>query len=134
MTGKSMMQDWRPIILPQFPVLCLVKAVKGPGVSVPLRIGSVRLLGSSRGYRNRKDLTPAGETVLDFGQEITGWAEFLCDEEKEEKYGCNMERSFRTAVFYRDNLRTAKAEMTYISSGRKAVGPSSFYPFMVSDM
>ena len=22
--------------------------------------------------------TPAGETVFDFGQEVTGWAEFVC--------------------------------------------------------
>ena len=108
------------------------KAVKGPGVSVPLKDRlSPPLRIIQRIQEPKKILTPAGETVLDFGQEITGWAEFLCDEEKGREIRLQYGEVLQDGCFYRDNLRTAKAEMTYISSGEKQwVRPHfTFYGF-----
>lgn len=69
--------------------------------------------------------------MLDFGQEITGWAEFLCDEEEGREIRLQYGEVLQDGCFYRDNLRTAKAEMTYISSGEKRwVRPHfTFYGF-----
>ena len=108
------------------------KAVKGPGVSVPLKDRlSPPLKIIQRIQEPKKILTPAGETVLDFGQEITGWAEFLCDEEEGREIRLQYGEVLQDGCFYRDNLRTAKAEMTYISSGEKQwVRPHfTFYGF-----
>ena len=60
-------------------------------------------------------ITPAGETLVDFGQEVTGYVEFTV----------NAQRGARVRIlhgevldsngnFYNDNYRTAKAEITYI--------------------
>lgn len=61
--------------------------------------------------------TPKGETVLDFGQNMTGWVEFDC------KLPCGNEAVLQYGevlqddCFYNENLRTAKAEYRYISDG-----------------
>lgn len=70
--------------------------------------------------------TPAGETVLDFGETVTGWVEInrKCLEERnlsdtEDKHGHAGNESeicltygeiMQNGNFYRENLRTAKAE------------------------
>jgi alpha-L-rhamnosidase len=65
--------------------------------------------------------TPAGETVLDFGQNMTGWVRF----ETGAPYGTRIHLLFGEVLqggnFFRDNLRTAKAEYTYIADGSEAV-------------
>lgn len=61
--------------------------------------------------------TPAGETVLDFGQELTGSITFRCREAKGEKIHLQMGEILQNDVFYNENLRTAKEEYTYISDG-----------------
>jgi alpha-L-rhamnosidase len=66
--------------------------------------------------------TGAGEQVLDFGQEITGWVSFRLGEHKP---GAVIRLSYSEIMqdgrFYRDNLRTARAEYCYISDGRAAL-------------
>lgn len=75
--------------------------------------------------------TPNGETVLDFGQEITGWVEFICDVKAGEKIKLTYGEVLQDGCFYRDNLRTAKSEFTYVSDGkRRVVRPHfTFYGF-----
>lgn len=55
--------------------------------------------------------TPGGDTVLDFGETITGWVEVLGDGELSFllQYGEWMENG----EIYRENLRTAKAEFSF---------------------
>lgn len=59
--------------------------------------------------------TPAGETVVDFGQEVTGYVEFTVDAEAgEEVRFIHGEVLDREGNFYHDNYRSAKAEVGYI--------------------
>ena len=66
-----------------------------------------------------------------FGQEITGWVEFDCKAEKGTRIYLQYGEILQDGNFYRDNLRTAKAEFTYISDGSSAhVRPHfTFYGF-----
>ncbi|MCD8106056.1 MAG: family 78 glycoside hydrolase catalytic domain [Lachnospiraceae bacterium] len=70
--------------------------------------------------------TPKGETVLDFGQEITGWVEIDCDFPEGTKITLSAGEILQNDCFYRDNLRTAKAEFTYISNGKRALARPHF--------
>jgi alpha-L-rhamnosidase len=66
--------------------------------------------------------TDSGEQVLDFGQEITGWVSFRL---RENKPGAAVRLSYSEIMqggrFYRDNLRTARAEHIYIGDGKEAL-------------
>ena len=75
--------------------------------------------------------TPAGELVLDFGQEMTGWVEFDCDLPEGASVTLEFGELLQRGNFYRANLRTAKARFTYISGGKPAhVRPHfTFYGF-----
>lgn len=61
--------------------------------------------------------TPAGETVIDMGQNMVGFLRFYADEPKGVKIHMQFGEVLQDGNFYRDNLRTAKAEFTYISDG-----------------
>ena len=63
--------------------------------------------------------TPAGETVLDFGQEITGWVAFRGEGVSGQKIILQYGEVLQNGVFYRDNLRMAQAQFTYICNGKK---------------
>ena len=75
--------------------------------------------------------TKNGETVIDFGQNMTGWFAFHCDLRKGEivKFQCG--ELLQDDCFYNENLRSAKQEFEYISNGEKAfVRPHfTFYGF-----
>ncbi len=75
--------------------------------------------------------TKKGETVLDFGQNMTGWVEFDADEPAGTEIVLTYGEVLQDGCFYRDNLRSAKAEYRYISNGRPAhVRPHfTFYGF-----
>ena len=75
--------------------------------------------------------TPAGEQVLDFGQNMTGWVEFVCREPDGSKICLQFGEILQEGNFYRENLRTAKAEYHYISNGKQVlVRPHfTFYGF-----
>ncbi|SDY14861.1 alpha-L-rhamnosidase [Evansella caseinilytica] len=75
--------------------------------------------------------TPKGETVLDFGQNMTGWVRFKIQAPKGRKVTLQYGEILQEGCFYRENLRTAKAEYTYISDGdERIVQPHfSFYGF-----
>lgn len=64
--------------------------------------------------------TPAGEIVLDMGQNMAGWLRCRVDEPRGIKLTLSYGEILQNDNFYNDNLRTAKAEYTYISNGRPA--------------
>lgn len=61
--------------------------------------------------------TPAGETVLDMGQNMVGWFRFRCRAPRGTRLFFQFGEILQDGNFYRDNLRTAKAEFTYIADG-----------------
>lgn len=75
--------------------------------------------------------TPAGETVLDFGQNLTGLFYFTCHEPKGARVHLQMGEILQNGNFYNENLRTAKQEFVYISGGNcRVVRPHfTFYGF-----
>ena len=62
--------------------------------------------------------TPAGETVLDMGQNMVGWVAFKTSAPKGYEMGFQVGEILQEGNFYRDNLRTAPAEYHYIADGR----------------
>ncbi|MGI5900152.1 MAG: family 78 glycoside hydrolase catalytic domain [Christensenellales bacterium] len=75
--------------------------------------------------------TPAGETVIDMGQNMTGWLSFVCRAPKGSETYLQFGEVLQQGNFYRDNLRTALAEYRYVSDGtEKTVRPMfTFYGF-----
>jgi len=75
--------------------------------------------------------TPAGETVLDMGQNMVGWIEFTNRAPAGEEIFLQFGEILQDGNFYRDNLRTAKCEFKYISNGKEEkVRPHfTFYGF-----
>ncbi|MCM1284242.1 MAG: glycoside hydrolase family 78 protein [Muribaculaceae bacterium] len=69
--------------------------------------------------------------LLDFGEAITGWAEFTGQLKKGQQLRLLYGEVLQDGKFFRDNLRTAKAEFVYTSDGaHKTVRPHfTFYGF-----
>lgn len=65
--------------------------------------------------------TPKGETVLDLGQNMVGWVSFKLNAPKGTKIHLQHGEALQDGNFSRENLRSAKAEFTYISNGEAAV-------------
>lgn len=65
--------------------------------------------------------TPAGETVLDMGQNMTGAFRFAVHEPEGTRIHLQFGEILQNGNFYRDNLRSAKAEYVYISDGKPHV-------------
>lgn len=70
--------------------------------------------------------TPKGETVLDFGQNMVGFVEFINRLPKGRKVRMQFGEILQNGNFFRDNLRTAKAEYTFISDGNERLIRPSF--------
>ena len=66
-------------------------------------------------------VTPAGETVLDTRQIMTGIFRLKVHEPKGTKIHLQFGEILQNGNFYRDNLRSAKAEFVYISDGEAHV-------------
>ena len=75
--------------------------------------------------------TPAGETVLDMGQNMTGWLRFKTSAPTGTRIHLQFGEVLQGGNFFRDNLRTAKAEYTYFADGTDAVAEPyfTFYGF-----
>jgi alpha-L-rhamnosidase len=75
--------------------------------------------------------TPAGETVLDMGQNMTGWLRFRTSAPAGTRIHLQFGEVLQGGNFFRDNLRTAKAEYIYIADGTDAVAEPyfTFYGF-----
>lgn len=77
-------------------------------------------------------VTPAGEVVVDFGQEVTGYVEFTVDADDGEMIRIlHGEMLDAEGNFYRGNYRSAKAEIHYICrQGRQTWHPvHTFFGF-----
>ena len=70
--------------------------------------------------------TPAGETVLDMGQNMTGWIRFKTSAPSGTKIHLQFGEVLRDGNFFPDNLRTAKAEYIYIADGSDSVAEPYF--------
>lgn len=75
--------------------------------------------------------TPAGELVLDMGQNMVGWLRVRIREPKGTQIRISHGEVLQDDNFYRDNLRNAKAEYIYTSDGtERVIEPhSTFYGF-----
>lgn len=72
--------------------------------------------------------TAHGDTVLDFGQNLAGWLVFKNHIPKGEKIRIEFGEIMQDGEFYRDNLRSARAQFTYVSDGQdKWVRPHFTY-------
>ncbi|MAU11859.1 MAG: alfa-L-rhamnosidase RamA [Anaerolineaceae bacterium] len=65
--------------------------------------------------------TPAGETVLDMGQNMTGWLRFKTSAPSGTRIHLQFGEVLQEGNFFRDNLRTSKAEHIYIANGAEAL-------------
>lgn len=63
--------------------------------------------------------TPAGETVLDFGQNFAGYVAFYADFPRGTKVTLTHGEILQNGNFYNENYRTAKVCNTYTSDGRR---------------
>ena len=61
--------------------------------------------------------TPKGDTVLDFGQNLTGWVQFSCELPEGVSISLTAGEILQDGEFYHDNYRTAVSRFTYISDG-----------------
>lgn len=66
-------------------------------------------------------VSPKGEKILDFGQNLTGWVEFESKLPQGVQITLTAAEILQDGCFYHDNYRTAKAEFTYISDGEERV-------------
>jgi alpha-L-rhamnosidase len=70
--------------------------------------------------------TPKGETVLDMGQNMVGWLRFKVREPKGHKLSLYYGETLQEGCFYRENLRSARAEYHFISGGGETVAEPCF--------
>ncbi|MCM8712016.1 glycoside hydrolase family 78 protein [Clostridium sp. SYSU_GA19001] len=70
--------------------------------------------------------TPAGEWVLDMGQNMVGWLRIRIHEPKGTTIRIQHGEVLQDNNFYRDNLRNAKAEFVYTSDGTERIIEPSF--------
>jgi alpha-L-rhamnosidase len=65
--------------------------------------------------------TPKDEWVLDLGQNMVGWLRFATTAPAGTTIKLTHGEEMQEGCFYRENLRTAKAEFTYISDGQTRI-------------
>ena len=73
--------------------------------------------------------TSKGDTILDFGQNLTGWVEFRSCLPEGGKITLTAGEILQDGEFYHDNYRTAKSEFTYISDGIPRDGVRPHFTF-----
>ena len=73
--------------------------------------------------------TPAGETVLDFGQNFAGYITFTNHQKKGTKLVFDFGEILQNGNFYNENYRSAKSQFVYISDGREELVKPSFTYF-----
>ena len=97
-----------------YPVTLLEKDKKilSERYSVPVRIHTIR-------KPQQVLITPKGECVLDFGQNMSGFVRFRAKEEKGTHIELQYGEVLQQGCFYNENLRTAKAAYIYVSDGEE---------------
>ena len=70
--------------------------------------------------------TPAGETILDFGQNFAGYITFANHQKKGTKLVFDFGEILQHGNFYNENYRSAKSQFVYISDGREELVRPTF--------
>ena len=73
--------------------------------------------------------TPAGEWVLDFGQNFTGFVSYTADFPAGTRITLDHGEILQNGNFYNGNYRTAKVQMIYVSDGRRETVRTHFTYF-----
>jgi len=111
--------NWRNINIVQYPIKTL-KAQVGARVREMEALPVKEIL-----------VTPEGDTVLDFGQNMAGWIRVNCQGVAGEKIELNyFEVLDNNGNVYLDNLRTARQTATYICKENGAVSYCPSFTFM----
>lgn len=106
---KQNMDEWIPVKEEVFPEVQVMERLSPP-VRIQQEIAPVKLIR-----------TPAGEQVLDFGQNMTGWVSCKTKLEKGQKLRLKYGEVLQNGNFYNKNLRTAKAEYQCIGDGQERI-------------
>ncbi|MBC5689954.1 family 78 glycoside hydrolase catalytic domain [Mediterraneibacter sp. NSJ-55] len=107
--------EWEPVEKVVFPIEAL-RAQSGCKVKKMKKVPAKRIFQ-----------TPQGDWVVDFGQNLAGWIEFQAEGSCGDKVELNcFEVLDKDGNVYLDNLRTAKATVTYICKGGKTVFQPNF--------
>lgn len=121
---------------PDFALASCDIASWGPGVETAYDTPLIPRLSPALKVRERLPVrelihTPAGEWVLDFGQNMTGWFAFRCREASGARVEISCGEILQDGNFYNENLRTAKEKFVYVSDGKeRLVHPHfTFYGF-----
>ncbi|MFA9390228.1 MAG: family 78 glycoside hydrolase catalytic domain [Prolixibacteraceae bacterium] len=110
--------NWKGVYTTNFPVSELVSS-DGESVRITKNIQAIQ-----------KIITPKGELVFDFGQNLVGWVKFKLKGQPGEKITIHhAEVLDQEGNFYLDNIREAKAEDTYIFANEQAVEWSPRFTF-----
>ena len=93
---------------------------------------SIKLHRKARSHEKRNDqkreilkakeliITPSGDKVIDFGQNLVGWVQFKSDLPRGSKVTLyHSEVLDKAGEFYTTNLRAAKQKNTFILNGKK---------------
>lgn len=70
--------------------------------------------------------TPAGETVLDFGQNYAGYLTFVNHQKKGTRLVFDFGEILQNGNFYNENYRAARSQFVYVSDGREETVRPSF--------
>lgn len=73
--------------------------------------------------------TPAGETVLDFGQNFAGYVAFRARQPRGARIVLDFGEILQNGNFYNENYRSAKSQFIYISDGREETVKPQFTYF-----
>ena len=107
-------RNWKPVQRLQYP-LSHISAQAHEPVRITQRIQPVELLK-----------TPKGETVIDFGQNMVGWAECKVSGQRGDRVLLSFgEVLDKEGNFYNENYRSAKNRVEYILSGK---GEECYHP------
>lgn len=95
-------------------VITIDKALLQPRASLPVIIHEQLEVKEVR-------QTPAGETVLDFGQNFAGWVEFRSKQPEGSTVTLDYGEVLQQGNFFNANYRTAKARFSYTSDGESRI-------------
>lgn len=98
-----------------------VEVLKQPGTARLLDRVSLPVLAKETVPVKEIIHTPAGETVLDMGQNFAGFLEFAADFPAGTRITLDFGEILQEGNFYRENYRTAKSQFVYVSGGEKEV-------------
>lgn len=102
-------EDWRPVRVEDLGSSRLTERLS-PRIVVKHELKPVEVITS-----------PAGETILDMGQNMTGWIRFRSDASPGTELKLQFGELLQNGNFYRENLRAAKAEHVFVSDGTERV-------------